>query len=498
MPAEEPLRDSVLAGRFFGRSASGAADLLAGLIAAPADAAWAIGWFGPSAAARLLSDPDGMRAALDRDIAALDDLISLQLDAILHATRLMQLEGRWRGLHWLAGTMDPASRIRLRLLNVAWPELCRDLDRAAEFDQSQIFRRIYDDEFGMPGGEPFGILVVDREVQHLPGPSGDDVSALASLAAVAAAAFVPTVFAAAPALLEVDGFPDLAAAAAPTAPLRAPSHARWRALGQREDMRFVCVVLPRVLARPPWRDDPARHDGFRYDEYAPNPASRVWMTAGYAFASCVARAFAGHAWPADVRGTEQDREGGGVVTGLPLEPYATDPGRTWIRPSLDLVLTDAQEREMVDAGLMPLSAVPFSEEAAFGAVRSLQDPARRTTDVATANARISAQISSMLCVSRFAHYIKVIGRDMVGSMFTADEIERRLQAWLSGYVNSNVIAGRDSRARHPLKSGRVAVTERPGRPGVFGCVIHLQPHFQLDDLSATFRLVTDIVAPGRA
>ncbi len=489
-----PLRDAVLAGRFFGRDALEVSDGLAALIAGPGSGA-AYAWYGPDAASLLL-DPDRFRAALDRDIAAIDDLIGTQLDAILHAPRLTQLEGRWRGLHWLVAAIDPSARLRVRVLNVAWSELCRDLDRAVEFDQSHLFRRIYEDEFGMPGGEPFGLLIVDREVQHRPGPGGDDVSAIASLAGIAAAAFVPMVFAASPALLEVDGFPDLANTAAPAAPLRAASHARWRALGHREDMRFVCVTLPRVLARPPWRDDPGRRDGFRYAEYAPDATCRVWMTAGYAFASCVARAFAAHAWPADVRGTEQDREGGGVVPGLPIEPFATDPGHTWVRPSLDLVLTDAQERELVDAGLMPLGAVPFSEEAAFGSVRSLQDPARRTTEIASANARISTQINSMLCVGRFAHYIKVIGRDMVGSFATADVIERRLQAWLMGYVNSNVIAGRDGRARHPLKAGRVSVTERPGRPGVFGCVIHLQPHFQLDDVSATFRLVTDIAAPG--
>ena len=491
---ETPLREAVLSGRFFGHARAETSARLAGMLAGDATL---FGWFGADAAG-LLEDANRLRTALDRDITRLDDLIAAQLDAILHAPRLTQLEGRWRGLHWLLHGIDGSARIRLRVLNVSWNELCRDLERAVEFDQSQLFRRIYEDEFGMPGGEPFGLLIVDREVQHRPSPGGDDVTAIASLAAIAAAAFVPMVFNASPALLEVDEFADLANTAAPAAPMRAASHARWRALATREDMRFVCVTLPRVLARPPWRDDPARHDGFRYAEYAPDSASRVWMGAGFAFASCVARAYADHAWPADVRGTEQDREGGGVVPALPIETFTTDPGHTWVRPSLDLVLTDAQERELVEAGLMPLCALPFSEEAAFSAVRSLQDPARRTSEAANANARISSQISSMLCVSRFAHYIKVMGRDMVGSMSTADEIERRLQAWLMRYVNSNVVAGRDGRARHPLKSGRVSVSDRPGRPGVYGCVIHLQPHFQLDDLSATFRLVTDIAAPGQS
>ena len=185
------------------------------------------------------------------------------------------------------------------------------------------------------------------------------------------------------------------------------------------------------------------------------------------------------------------------MTDLPAERFETDPGRTWVRPSLDLVLTDAQERDLIDAGLLPLCAVPFGEEGAFSAVRSLQEPGKFTTELATANAFVSAQINSMLCVGRFAHYVKVMGRDMVGSMLAADDIERRLQTWLNTYVNSNVISSRDNRARAPLIAGRVSVAERPGKPGVFSCVVHLQPHFQLDDVSATFRLVTELSSPGR-
>ena len=501
-----PLRDLMLAGRFFGAQAGPAADRVAALIAMPVGASTAAAWFGAEQASRLLRNPSAFRGALDRDIAAIDDLIACQLDAILHNPGRMEngvqfpsmatLEGRWRGLDWLLHAYEPGARIKLRLLNIRWPELCRDLERAPEFDQSQLFQRIYEDEFGMPGGEPFGLMVIDHEVDHRSG-AADHVSAIKLLASIAAAAFVPMVLPASPALLEVDHFTDLASSLQPASPLRSPSHARWRTLRSREDMRFVCVTLPRVLARPPWRDDPARHDGFRYVEYVPDIASRVWMSAAYPFAACVARAFAAYAWPADVRGVETDREAGGVVLNLPAETFETDPARSWVRPALDLVLTDGQERDLIDAGLLPLCGVPFGEEAAFSAVRSLQEPARLTTDLATANARVSAQINSMLCISRFAHAIKVMGREMVGSSLTADVIERRLQLWLNTYVNSNITGSRDSRAREPLVAGRVTVTERAGRPGVFGCVVQLQPHFQLDDVSATFRLVTDLAAPGR-
>lgn len=491
-PAETPLRDTVLAGRFFGETYRNQAARLAGLLADPS-ADFGAAWFG--------GEPGPRRAAIDRDIAAIDRLMSAQLDAILHTARLRALEGRWRGLHWLVRGLDPSPQLKVKLLNLPWPELCRDLERAPEFDQSQLFRRIYEDEFGMPGGEPIGLLVIDHEVRHAPGPSAvtDDVLALSALSAVAAAAFAPTVLAASPALLGVDDFADLAASTDVAAPMRGPDHARWRSLAGREDTRFLGVVLPRVLARAPWADDPARAEGFRYAEYAPEAAQRVWMSAAYAFAANVARAFVDHRWPADIRGVDAGRRGGGVVLGLPEEPFRTDPDHVWGRASLDLVLTDRQEQSLVEAGLMPLSALPFGPEAAFGAVRSLQAPASFSGALPTAgraNARLSAQLNSMLCVSRFAHYVKVLGREMVGGLHTAEDIERRLQAWLGGYVNASVSAGPESRAKYPLVSGRVSIGERPGRPGVFGCVIHLQPHFQLDDVSANFRLVTEIAAPG--
>lgn len=497
-----PLRDSVLAGRHFGGANAMVAEALACFVSVDG-AATAEAWFGPALLRRLGADAAGLRAAIDRDIAAIDALIGAQLDAILHHTRLRRLEGTWRGVAWLVDGVESGARVKVKLLSAGWAEVCRDLERAAEFDQSQLFRKIYEDEFGSPGGEPYGLLVMDHEIRHRAGPhlsgSGaptDDVGALTLLAGVAAAAFVPTVVAASPALLGVDGFAELANAADPAAPLRTAEAQRWRTLSGLDDIRFIAVTLPRVLARPPWRDDPARHDGFRYSEYAPDSECRVWTTSGYAFAAAAVRAFAGFGWPADVRGVETDRRGGGLVDRLALEPFATDRDEVWVRPSLEIVLTDRQERALIDIGLMPITAIPYSNDAVFPAVPSLQAPTPYTSTAATANARLSSQFNSMLCVSRFAHVLKLLGRGMVGAFRTADEIERQLKKWLDGYVNGNIGATGDARARFPLVNARVTVQERPGRPGVFGCVIMLQPHFQLDDVAAQFRLVTEIAAPG--
>jgi type VI secretion system ImpC/EvpB family protein len=495
------LRESVLSGRFFGHRYPDAAAVVAGFPSQAAGAALAA-WFGPETAGRLACDAEACRAALDRDIAAIDTLLGEQLDAVLHEPRLRRLEGSWRGLAWLTAGLDPQERVKVKILNIAWAELCRDLERAIEFDQSQLFQKVYEEEFGSPGGEPYGLLVVDHEVRHRPSRDAptDDVTALSQLSAVAAAAFAPTVVAASPALLQVEEFADLASIVDLGDPFRGSEFTRWRGLSGREDMRFIGVTLPRLLARLPWQDDPARADGFRYAEYAPDHDSRVWMTAGYAFAAVVARAFVDHAWPANVRGSETDFVGAGLVTDLPIEPFATDPDRVWVRPPLDLVMTDRMEGALIESGLMPLSALPYGEEAVFPAAKSLQAPRRymgSNAEAADANARLSAQLNSMLCVSRFAHYVKVMGRDMVGSFQTAGEIERRLQQWVSGYVNASLSAGPESRSRYPLVAAQVSVRDQPGRPGVFACTMLLQPHFQLDDVSATFRLVTEIAAPGR-
>jgi len=501
-PARAPLRDSVLAGRFFGAAHAAEAARLAAFVHGRASVADALReWFGDEAPGLAAAGADALRAALDRDIAAIDESLGEQLDEVLHADRLQTLEGRWRGMAWLLRGLEPGRRVKVRILGITWGEICRDLERALEFDQSTLFRRIHDDEFGIAGGEPFGLLVIDHAVRHRPAPQApsDDVSALQQLSSIAAAAFCPIVLSLHPTVLEVEGFGQLATVQDVTAPLRSGTHARWRSLSNRADMRFIGLAMPRLLARHPWSDDPARTDGFRYREHAPEAASRTWMSAAYALAACTIRAFTQYAWPADIRGVETDRLGGGIVTDLPPEPFASGPPAAWSRVGIELRMGDRQERALVDAGLMPVSALPYGADMVFGAVRSMQAPAThvgREATAADANARLSAQINSILCASRFAHHLKVMGRDMVGSFQTADAIERRLKIWLQGYVNTNIASTGESRARFPLVAGDVQIRERPGHPGVFGCVVRLQPHYQLDDVATTFNLVTELNAAG--
>jgi type VI secretion system protein ImpD/type VI secretion system protein ImpC len=500
-PPVAPLRDDVLRGAYFTAAHAAVAERLASLIAGQTDTLLA--WFGSDAAPALARDPARLIALLNRDIAALDILISRQLDSILHHPRLRRLEGSWRGLAWLTSRINITGRVKLRILNVSWAEICRDLERAAEFDQSQLFRAIYEDEFGIAGGEPYGLLVVDHEVRHRPGPGAitDDVSALTSLAAVAAAAFAPMVVGASPALLGVDEFAELSGVADPAAAMSSAEYQRWKRLSTLEDSRFVAVTLPRTLARLPWEEALDRHRGFRFRETVLTASDRVFSNAGYLVAACVIRAFEEYSWPADMRGYDIDRLGGGIIEDLPEPWFTTDPADGLDRPAVELMLTDRQERALVAAGLLPVSSLPFGGQALVGAARSLQAPATRyagaNASAAAANAQISAQLNSMVCVARFAHYVKIMGRDMVGSFKTTNEVQRFLQDWLMKFANANADAGPETMARYPLRSAAVTVSETPGKPGVFGCIVQLQPHFQLDDVTASFRLMTELSAPGK-
>ena len=495
------MREAVLAGRFLG--AAPAARAVAAFVAEREPAAILRGWLGEARLREIAAGPDQravLEEALDRDIAALDRMISRQLDAVLHAPRLRRLEGSWRGLHWLVDSSVQDRLVKVRLLPVRWVELARDLERAAEFDQSALFRLIYEEEFGTPGGEPFGMLAADFEIRPGPGPGHpvDDVTVLNQLAAIGAAAFCPVVLPASPALLGLDDFHEIGATLSLADILRGPERARWRTLASREDTRFLALVLPRTLGRAPWEDDGSRADRFRYHEAAGRADQRVWTAATYALAAVAARAFTRFRWPGEIRGADPGWEAtGGVVETLPHQRFRADPPGPPPRPPLEVSLTDEQEREAANAGLIALCGLEALPEAAFGAVPSLYKPPRMTGQAAEANQRLSAQLNTVLCVSRFAHVLKLMGRDMIGSFMAAGDVETRLQQWLNRHV-SGLAGGGDTASRYPLRDARVEVRDRPGRPGTYGCTIHLQPHYQLDEVGAVFRLVTDLNAPRAA
>lgn len=451
--------------------------------------------FGPDfEGARL--ERDALMAAIDREIAAIDRAMSAQVNAILHDPEVQALEARWRGLRYITAVAYDCERAKVRLLSASWGEVVRDLERAADFDQSVLFRKVYTEEFGMPGGEPYGLMIADYEMRHRSSAEHptDDVGALKALSMVAAAAFCPFIMGVAPRMLQLDSFRELGRPRNLQTVFAQPEYQRWHAVRDGDDMRFIGLTLPRMLMRRPWRADSGRVDGFRFKEaaHALDGEGHLWGASAFAFGAIVLRAFASNGWFADLRGAPRDELRGGLVTDLTVESFATDVPGVATKPSVEYQISEAQERELADLGLIALRKSPYTDFSVFYGNPSLQRPARYDRAVANVNARLSSMLQYTLCVSRFAHYIKVLGRDRVGSTMTAEQCQEFLNKWLINYCEGSDSASNEVKARYPLREGRVEVRETPGKPGAYSCTVFLRPHYQLDDISTGFRLITEL------
>ncbi|MGU3494342.1 type VI secretion system contractile sheath large subunit [Xanthobacteraceae bacterium A53D] len=440
----------------------------------------------------------------DRLVAAIDQAISRQVNRILHHARFQAMEAGWRGLALLMRTKGDAPDVKVKILNVSWAELARSLERAPEFDQSHLFDLVYSREFGMPGGEPFGMLIGDYALAGTAEEGArDPVGALTALAAVSAAAFAPFIAGAAPALLQLERFGDLAR----LPDLKATddlARLRWKRLRQREDTRFLGLVAPRILLRQPYAaHDRRRRDGFAFcEEVMLDGSHLVWGNGAFAFASVVMRRYLASGWFADLRGVPQDEEGGGLVGDVaPFSLGLESHGRTDL-PAVEVRLTKGQEQALSDAGLVPIATTYLSSALVFNSNQSLHQPAHYANAQARQNARLSAMLQYVLCAARFAHYLKVMLREEVGRISDAPGIEAKLNNWLARYTLGNDDADALLRARFPLRLASVEVREQAGRPGTFLCAVRLQPHFQLDDVATTFHLyaetASDAVSAVRA
>jgi type VI secretion system ImpC/EvpB family protein len=437
---------------------------------------------------------------INRTIARIDTLLSNQVNAIIHDPRFQRLEASWRGLMYLVDQVEEGESVKIKVLNVSWKELVRDLERAIEFDQSQLFRKVYSDEFGTAGGEPFGVLLGDYQMRHRPGPDypTDDVEALRAISHVAAAAFAPFITGLHPSFLGMDSFAELEIPTDLPRTFEQLEYLKWKAFRESEDARFVGISLPDVLCRLPYPDDGSRTDGFRFREDVEDPSLNqyLWGTAVYAFGAVLIRAFTQNGWLAGIRGVERDTRSGGLVTGLPVHCFSTDKSGVALKYSTSALVTDAREKELGELGFIPLCPCPDTEYSAFYGNQSVQKPKHFDELAATINARMSAMLQYMLCVSRFAHYLKVMVREKVGAFVGAGDCEEYLRRWLMNYTTGNDKAGQDLKARYPLREAKVQVRERPDRPGTYTCVIHLKPHFELDQMVTSVRLVTEL-APGQ-
>jgi len=449
----------------------------------------------PSPADPLHADPlhvERLRFRAAALIAQIDRQLGVQLDAILHHPALQKLESLWRGVAWLAESVDDPS-VRLRILDVRWAEIARDLERALDFDQSALFDIVYSQEFGMPGGRPYGVVVVDHEISHRLGRGSkiDDVAVIEGLMEVAAASFCPFVLGVDPSMLALDGLDELDLRQDLSATFADPSFARWNRIRVRPDSRFIGAVIPRMLVRKPHRGRDHPRLGFVYDEKLRGPQDMLWVHGGFGVAYVTARAMARHRWPAAIRGTLPPGEAG-IVDGPVRHFLPSDRAGFVARFAIENAVSEDQEVALNDQGLMVLRQLHYTGNAAFMNLPSLHRPPEYDGEAARMNAKMGAMLNYIFCVARFAHYVKVIARDWVGKYNDAGECEKLLQRWLHSYVTGNDDASPEMRVRYPLREGTVSVHEVPGKPGSYGCEIHLRPHYQLDQITSEFRLTTVI------
>jgi type VI secretion system protein ImpC len=434
---------------------------------------------------RMTVDSDTM-VMVEKRIAQIDELISNQLSEILHTPEFQRLEASWRGLHFLVKNTETSGRLKLRVLHVTKKELASDLERTMEFDQSSFFKKIYEDEFGTFGGQPFSVLIGDYEF----GRSAADVTLLQKIASVAAASHAPFITAASPQLFDLDRFTDLGQPRDLAQLFESSELAKWRTLRESEDSRYITLTLPRILLRLPYGPDttPVEEFNFVEDVDGKDHGKYLWGNAAYALGQRINEAFALYGWGACIRGVE----GGGVVTGLPSHTFATGSGDHSIKGPVEVAITDRREKELDDLGFMALSLRKGTEVSVFFGSKTINKPKEFDTPEATANALVSSQLPYILAASRFAHYLKAIMRDKVGSFANASSVEAFLNRWIGKYIELNDEAPMVLKAQRPLREAKVQVSDVPGRPGSYRAVVFLRPHFQLNELTASIRLVADL------
>jgi type VI secretion system protein ImpC len=421
-------------------------------------------------------------------IAQIDHLVSLQLNEVLHAKEFQKLEGTWRGLKYLMDQSETSDKLKIKVLNVTKKELLRDLQRAPEFDQSAMFKKVYEEEYGVFGGAPFGALVGDYEFGRGP----EDIELLEKVAQVASAAHAPFLTAAAPEMLNMDSFTTIDAPRDMAKIFDSSEYAKWKSFRQSEDSRYVGLCLPHVLMRLPYGKNGAQVDGFNYEEGVDGTDhdKYLWGNAAYALGARLTQAFAQYGWCAAIRGVE----GGGLVEGLPTHNFTTDSGDVALKCPTEAPVTDRREKELADLGFIPLVHCKGTDYAAFFSVQSGQKSKVYDSEAANANARLSTQLPYILAISRFAHYLKSMMRDKLGSFMSRTDCERFLNQWIVNYVTPDDTASATVKASHPLRDARIEVSEVPGKPGVYRAVSFLRPHFQLDELSVSLRLVAELPA----
>lgn len=438
-----------------------------------------------------------LTVTINNAIAAIDQVMSQQLSTIMQHEKFQKLEGSWRGLNHLVMNSETSSELKIRMLNISKKELSKDLEKAVEFDQSQIFKKIYESEFGTAGGEPYSALIGDYEFTAHP----DDLNLLTSMSNVAAAGFCPFISAADPTMFGFDSFTELSKPRDLEKIFDSAEYAKWRSFRESEDARFVTLTMPRVLARLPYGKDTRPVEAFNFEEARLDNDGRqlesghdeyCWMNAAYAMGTTLSKSYAEYGWCTSIRGAE----GGGMVQGLPSHTFISDDGDIDQKCPTEIGITDRREAELSKLGFLPLCHYKNTDYAVFFGAQTTQKPKKFDDPAATANSEISARLPYIMATSRIAHFLKVMARDKVGSFMEATDAEEWLNRWISNYVNASPGASAEMKARYPLAEASIEVKEVPGQPGVFSAIAYMRPWLQMEELSASMRMVATIPKAG--
>lgn len=428
-------------------------------------------------------------ATIEGLIAALDRKLTEQVNLILHTPQFQAVESAWRGLHYLVNNTETDETLKIRVMNISKNELGKTLKKfkGTAWDQSPLFKKMYEEEFGQFGGEPFGALVADYYFDN----SAPDVELLTGMAKVAAAAHAPFIAAAAPSVMLMESWQELSNPRDLTKIFQTPEHAAWRSFRESEDSRYVGLAMPRFLARQPYgaKTDPVEAFDFEEDTSAAGSKNYTWANAAYAMAVNINRSFKEYGWCSRIRGIES----GGAVEGLPVHTFPTDDGGVAMQCPTEIAISDRREAELAGNGFMPLSHKKNTDFAAFIGAQSMHKPAEYDDPDATANANLAARLPYLFATCRFAHYLKCIVRDKLGSFKERDEMQRWLTKWITNYVDGDPVnSSEGTKARKPLAAAEVVLEEVEGNPGYYTSKFYLRPHYQLEGLTVSLRLVSKL------
>ena len=423
-------------------------------------------------------------------IGQIDQTLSAQLNEILHNPDFQKLEGTWRGLHYLINQSETGEDLKIRVMNVSKKELLKDLEKASEFDQSQLFKKVYEAEYGQLGGQPYGMLVGDYEF----GRGAEDISLLKMVSNVAAAAHAPFVAAASPKMFGFDSYTELSNPRDLAKIFDSVEYAAWKSFRESEDSRYVALTMPRTLGRLPYGAEFKKVEEFNFEEHVDGKdhTKYLWTNASWAYAARITDAYSKWGWMARTRGVE----GGGKVEGLPVHTFPTDDGDIAMKCPTEIAITDRREFELSNLGFLPLIHNKDRDFAVFMGSQSCQKPKTYFDPAANANAELSSKFNLLLCTSRFAHYLKVMARDKIGSFMELSDCSAWLNDWINQYCINPAGASDEQKAKNPLAEAKVEVREVKGKPGWYEAVAYLRPHYQLEALSTSMRLVAEVPQKG--